>query len=52
MNAIAIQNESFYEITLKAAVICDDFDFATRAAALLERRAMLRAPAELCRHPI
>jgi len=40
MNAIAIQDESFFEMTLKATVIYDDFDFATRAAALLERVAV------------
>ena len=40
MNAIAIQNESLFEMTLKATVIYDDFDFATRAAALLERVAI------------
>ena len=40
MNAIAIQNESLFEMTLKATVIYDDFDFATRAAALLERAAV------------
>ena len=39
MNAIAIRNESLFEMTLKAAVIYDDFDFATRATALLERAA-------------
>ena len=40
MNAIAIQNERLFEMTLKATVIYDDFDFATRAAALLERVAV------------
>jgi len=40
MNVIAIQNESLFEMTLKATVIYDDFDFATRAAALLERVAV------------
>jgi len=40
MNAIAIRDESFFEMTLKATVIYDDFDFATRAAALLERVAI------------
>ena len=40
MNAIAIRDESLFEMTLKAAVIYDDFDFATRAAALLERVAL------------
>ncbi|MGD0743582.1 MAG: hypothetical protein ABSA45_00355 [Verrucomicrobiota bacterium] len=40
MNAIAIQDESLFEMTLKATVIYDNFDFATRAAALLERVAL------------
>ena len=40
MNAIAIQNESLFEMTLKATVIYDDFDFAARATALLERVAL------------
>lgn len=40
MNAIAIKDGSFFEMTLKATVIYDDFDFATRAAALLERAAI------------
>ena len=40
MNAIAIQNESLFEMTLKATVIYDDFEFATRATALLERAAV------------
>jgi hypothetical protein len=40
MNAIAIRDESLFEMTLKATVIYDDFDFATRAAALLERVAI------------
>jgi len=40
MNAIAIRDESPFEMTLKATVIYDDFDFATRAAALLERVAV------------
>lgn len=40
MNAIAIQDEGLFEMTLKATVIYDDFDFATRAAALLERAAI------------
>jgi hypothetical protein len=40
MNAIAIQDKSLFETTLKATVIYDDFDFATRAAALLERVAV------------
>jgi hypothetical protein len=37
MNAIAIRDKSLFEMTLKATVIYDDFDFATRTAALLER---------------
>ena len=40
MNAIAMQDESRFETTLKATVIYDDFDIATRAAALLERAAI------------
>jgi hypothetical protein len=40
MNAIAIRDESLFEMTLKATVIYDDFDFATRVAALLERVAL------------
>jgi len=40
MNAIAIRDESLIEMTLKATVIYDDFDFAMRAAALLERVAV------------
>ncbi len=40
MNVIAIRDESLFEMTLKATVIYDDFDFATRAAALLERVAV------------
>ncbi len=40
MNAIATHEERLFEMTLKAAVIYDDFDFATRAAALLERVAI------------
>jgi len=40
MNVIAIRGESLFEMTLKATVIYDDFDFATRAAALLERVAL------------
>jgi len=40
MNAIAIRDGRLFEMTLKAAVIYDDFDFATRAAALLERVAI------------
>jgi len=40
MNAIALPEERLFKMTLKAAVIYDDFDFATRAAALLERAAI------------
>ena len=40
MNAIATQEKSWFEMTLKAAVIYDDFDFAARSAALLERAAI------------
>ena len=40
MNAIALPEERLFEMTLKAAVIYDDFDFAARAAALLERVAI------------
>ena len=40
MNAIAIQDESLFEMTLKATVNYDNIDFATRAAALLERVAL------------
>lgn len=40
MNAIATHEERLFKMTLKAAVIYDDFDFAARAAALLERVAI------------
>jgi hypothetical protein len=40
MNAIAKHENRLFEMTLKAAVIYDDFDFAARAAALLERVAI------------
>jgi hypothetical protein len=40
MSAIATQEKNLFELTLKAAVIYDDFDFAARAAALLERVAI------------
>ena len=40
MNAIAIRDGRLFEMTLKATVIYDNFDFATRAAALLERVAI------------
>ena len=39
MNANVIRAERLVEMTLKATVIYDDFNFATRAAALLERAA-------------
>ena len=40
MNAIATHEKRLSKMTLKAAVIYDDFDFAARAAALLERVAI------------
>jgi hypothetical protein len=40
MSAIATQEKSLFELTLKTAVIYDDFDFAARAAALLDRVAI------------
>jgi hypothetical protein len=40
MNAITIGDGSLFEMTLKATIIYDDFDFATQAAALLERAAI------------
>ena len=40
MRAIATEEKSLFEMILKAAVIYDDFDFAARAAALLERVAI------------
>ena len=40
MNAITTHEKRLFEMTLKAAVIYDDFDFAARAAALLERVAI------------
>jgi len=40
MNAIVVGDESLFQMTLKAAVIYDNFDFAARAAALLERVAV------------
>jgi hypothetical protein len=40
MNAMVASEKSLLEMTLKAAVIYDDFDFAARAAALLERAAI------------
>ncbi len=40
MNAVVMHQKRLFEMTLKAAVIYDDFDFAARAAALLERVAI------------
>jgi hypothetical protein len=40
MNAIVAREKRWLELTLKAAVIYDDFDFAARTAALLERAAI------------
>ena len=40
MNAVVMRQKRLFEMTLKAAVIYDDFDFAARAAALLERVAI------------
>ena len=40
MNAVATDEDRLIKRTLKAAVIYDDFDFAARAAALLERVAI------------
>ncbi len=40
MNTIATHEDRLFKMTLKAAVIYDDFDFAARAAALLERVAI------------
>ena len=40
MNAVATHEERLSKMTLKAAVIYDDFDFAARAAALLDRVAI------------
>lgn len=40
MNAIALPEEHLMNTTLKAAILYDDFDFAARAAALLERVAI------------
>ena len=36
MNAVAVQDESFFGATLKAVMVYDDFNFAAHAAALLE----------------
>jgi hypothetical protein len=40
MSVIAAKEKKLFEITLKAVVIYDDFYFAARAAALLERAAI------------
>jgi len=40
MSAIVASKKELIELTLKAAVIYDDFDFAARTAALLERAAI------------
>ena len=40
MSAIVASRKELIELTLKAAVIYDDFDFAARTAALLERAAV------------
>jgi len=40
MNAVATDEDRLIKRTLKAAVIYDDFDFAARAAALLDRVAI------------
>ena len=40
MNAIATPEDHLFKLTLKAAIIYDDFDFAARAAALLDRAAI------------
>ena len=40
MNAIASPEKHLMNTTLKAAILYDDFDFAARAAALLERVAI------------
>jgi hypothetical protein len=40
MNAIVARKKELIELTLKGAVIYDDFDFAARTAALLERAAI------------
>lgn len=40
MNAVVAREKQLLEPTLKAAIIYDDFDFAARTAALLERAAM------------
>ena len=37
MNAMMLRDEGVVEMTLKATVIYDQFEFATRATALLER---------------
>jgi hypothetical protein len=48
MNAIITHEERLFEMTLKAAVIYDDFDFAARAAALLDRAAFRADEAMKC----
>jgi hypothetical protein len=45
MNVVVTDGEGLFEMTLKAAVIYDGFDFAARATALLERVAMRAAEA-------
>lgn len=40
MNAVVARVKGLSELTLKAAIIYDDFDFAARTAALLERAAV------------
>ncbi|HUA69214.1 MAG TPA: hypothetical protein VMA13_11760, partial [Candidatus Saccharimonadales bacterium] len=40
MNAVALPKSSPYGTVLKAVIIYDDFDSATRATALLERVAV------------
>ena len=45
MSAIVVSEKRLLEPTLKAAIIYDDFDFAARTAALLERAAVRSAEA-------
>jgi hypothetical protein len=45
MSAMVAGKKELIELTLKAAVIYDDFDFAARTAALLERAAIRSAEA-------
>lgn len=40
MSAVAAQKENFDETAMKAVIVYDDFAFATRAAAMLERAAV------------